>query len=416
MVFPLFSGCLEEGGQDSQEDSEEITISHPDEVQMDKKFNITVNGLTEGTNYSINMTSKDQEGISWSNKKEFVPDDSSFELTANQTMSMIQMMEPVDRMLTDPYARPRKEYGVSWNLTVSVEEGNKTLKTTNITRTFGDPAVSHHSVETENIVGEMFTPPGDEPAPGVLVLHGSEGEPLVNMAHMLASNGFAALAVQYYGTVDDQTVDQIPATLDDIPIEYINKSGNWLLDQERVEGEQVGIIGVSKGGELALVSSSHFDTFGPTVSISGSGVVWGKSGNINWRYQGEPVPYIPFSNTYTESLREASEEEIQNGTVAVENINGPILAVSGGDDGMLPSVKFTNMAMDRLGEQSFPYEYEFLVYEDAGHAIRVPYLPTKYRGMRPVLNKVMGGTQEGNMKADSGYWPRTLETLGTVGS
>lgn len=420
IVTLTFSGCMD--GSKNNGETKEISFEHPETVSIDQSFSITINGLPDEETFYLNISSQDHNGENWSYIESFQSNEGSLSLSETETMSMIQKMEPVNETYLSPYSPPIDDVDDRWDLTVSVEQDNEILALSNITRTYGDPAVTHHTVENKSIIGKVFLPPGEGPAPGVVVLHGSGGSMSISRAQMLASNGFVALAIQYFGTVDGKYVEQIPLNLNEVPIEYVKKSGEWLLDHERVKGEQVGVYGVSKGGELALLSASHFDIFGPTVSISGSGIVWESisrfSSSSSWSYQGEPVPYVPYSSassTYSMySLEDVSEETIKNATIPVENINGPVLTVSGGKDGVWNSVKFTSIAMDRLKEHDFAYENENMIFEDAGHAIIFPYRPTANRQYGDQLT--MGGTSEGYMEADSEHWPRVLEVLGRLDS
>jgi len=412
IVSTLFTGSL-------YGDTEDVTFDHQEEVRVDERFDVTVEGLPEDENVTLKMTSQDYWGRDWSNEKEFYSEDGKIELSENETMSMIQMKEPVDEGVREQYLPPvefweHEGLGGKWNLTLSVTHNNETLESSNVTRIFGDPDVINQTVEDDDIIGEVFLPPGDESVPGVLVLHGSGGRKPNHIAHLLASNGFAALSIKYFGPIDGEPVEQIPENLEEIPLEYIEKSGEWLLNHEQTEGDQVGIMGYSKGGELALLSSSYFDIFGPTVSMVGSGVVWEGStypthrpvGTSTWSYQNDSVPYVPFrGDNYSYSLQSASEETVENATISVENIEGPILAVCGKDDQVWNSVETTEIAMERLQKDNFGFEFEHLVYEDAGHSIRFPYLPTAN------WHYEVGGTPEGYAEASSNHWPRVLETF-----
>ncbi|MDI3409777.1 acyl-CoA thioester hydrolase/BAAT C-terminal domain-containing protein [Bacillus sonorensis] len=44
----------------------------------------------------------------------------------------------------------------------------------------------------------------------------------------------------------------------EIPLEYFQKTLAWLLEQDGLNHERIGIFGRSKGGELALLIGSHF--------------------------------------------------------------------------------------------------------------------------------------------------------------
>ena len=58
--------------------------------------------------------------------------------------------------------------------------------------------VTRGEVRAHGLVATLCTPPGG-PAPGVLLLGGSEGGRHANDAALLASHGFAVLALAYFG-------------------------------------------------------------------------------------------------------------------------------------------------------------------------------------------------------------------------
>ncbi|WP_207587227.1 acyl-CoA thioester hydrolase/BAAT C-terminal domain-containing protein [Halomontanus rarus] len=251
-------------------------------------------------------------------------------------------------------------------------------------------------------------------------------------SQILASRGFVTLALQYFDWRGEEEL--LPTELVEVPLEFVESSVDWLLEHDRVSGSQIGVWGGSKGGELALLSASRFDTIGPVVSVNGSGVVWEGIGNTDfqpgssWSVDGDPVPYVPYPDdptiwnskeyepAYTASYEEATDDEIAAATITVEEIDGPVVLVSGGDDSLWPSVTLHTISADRLAEHNreYGYEYDHLVYDDAGHAITYPFLPTANRTEN--AQYVFGGTQEGYAEADRDYWPKMVETFETLQS
>ena len=72
-------------------------------------------------------------------------------------------------------------------------------------------------------------------------------------------------------------------------------------------------------------------------------------------------------------------------TINVENINGPILLLTGKEDKMWPATQMCEMIVKRLKKNNFPHWYKHVAYENAGHALHE--------------KGIMGGTKEGNKKA-----------------
>jgi hypothetical protein len=99
--------------------------------------------------------------------------------------------------------------------------------------------------------------------------------------------------------------------------------------------------------------------------------------------------------------------------IPVERIQGPVLLISGKDDQMWPSALMAERVMERLAAHGHPYRDAHLCYEDAGHAIGIPYMPAMPARPHPVtgLTYAMGGTRAGTAFASADSWPRVLAFL-----
>lgn len=82
--------------------------------------------------------------------------------------------------------------------------------------------------------------------------------------------------------------------------------------------------------------------------------------------------------------------------IAVERINGAVLAISGTDDTLWPSSLMADRVMKRLADHHHPFPFEHLRYVEAGHAITRPYVAT--RGLPH------GGTAAGAARANEHSW------------
>lgn len=271
---------------------------------------------------------------------------------------------------------------------------------------------------TDDVVGTIHLPEGEDPAPAVLLLHGSGGEPSEAGARAFAGRGFVAGSLHYFGEPEP-----IPDGLTEVPVEYVGRAIDQLLAHERVAGDSVGLYGTSRGAELALVAGAHLDRIGAIASVSGSGVVWEgvtadrrSSGGSSWSLDGEPVPYVPTNADQSaetsgevadQSFAAADQETIEAATIPVERADAPILAVSGGDDRVWDAVRFIRVALERLQVEADAPDTDHLVYEAAGHAIAPPYLPTYGSSGTQALQ--LGGTPEANATAAADHWPQLLE-------
>jgi nucleolar protein 56 len=314
----------------------------------------------------------------------------------------------------------------AYDVTVTTEVGGEPVAESTTTRRLFDPRIERRTVDHEALVGSFFAPPGDDPAPGVLHLHGAGGIPHRATARLLASRGFATLALQYFGEPDP-----LPDTLVEVPLEYVRTAVEWLGGRESVAGPEVGLLGFSRGGELALLAGSRCDDVGAVVGWVPSGIVWegldrGRTpaGTSAWSVDGEPVPFLELADAdpgpppapglpyFEPALAAASTDELAAATVPVEETGAPILLESVTDDRRWPSTTLSRRVVDRLDAADYPYEYVHEGHAGAGHYVRIPYLPTA--GTTEDARHVYGGSREANARASAEAWTRTRSFLASA--
>ncbi len=120
-------------------------------------------------------------------------------------------------------------------------------------------------------------------------------------------------------------------------------------------------------------------------------------------WAGVPFSFRPF---YERAL--GDERAVAAASIAVENINGPVMLISGGDDQLWTSARLSEVAMKRLHAHDHPFPYEHLRYEDAGHMIVVP--GTGPNGNQMGSFNVDRSTQANNL-ASVDSWPKVLDFL-----
>jgi dienelactone hydrolase len=270
-----------------------------------------------------------------------------------------------------------------------------------IARQLCDEGITKRSVDRDDLVGTLYEPAGDGPHPGVLSLHGSGGETPVRTVQLLASHGFAVLAVQYFG--EDEA---IPDDHRSVPLTYFDEAAAWLRAQPSVQDRKLGAVGGSRGAELALLLGAGFDWVGAVVSYAGSGVAWDSpSGEPGWVHDGEAVPHLEGKDIPRETVEAGlADEPVDEASIAVERTDGPVLLVTGGDDQLWPAGRLSEIALERLDAADHEYEYEHCSYAEAGHLISVPYVPTAEFDMG-------GGTPRGTARAATDSWPTVLRYL-----
>lgn len=106
------------------------------------------------------------------------------------------------------------------------------------------------------------------------MLGGSEGGlPCDSEPSLLASHGFPTLALAYFG------VPGLPSHLRLIPLEYFRRAFEWLGRQPGVDPAKLVVLGISRGGEAALLLGSTYpDLVHGVAEYVGSSKVLGQPG------------------------------------------------------------------------------------------------------------------------------------------
>jgi dienelactone hydrolase len=285
-----------------------------------------------------------------------------------------------------------------------------------VIRAMVGPGVTSKLLEEDGLRGVWLLPPGDGPHPAVIVLGGSEGGlPVRSAALLLASHGYATLALAYFG------VPGLPRGLVNIPLEYFGKAIAHVRAAIDPRNDFVAVYGTSRGGELALLVASLYADIRAVVAVVPSGVIVGAFGPSApgdlrprgaWTLAGKALPDMGQNNRYANSggadpvqrflnsMRDL--DAVERATIPVQLIKGPVLMVSGRDDQIWPSFELAEIARRRLEGHNHPWPFEHISYPDAGHRMAPPYAPT---------TAALGGTPKGQIEANVAYWRRTLDFL-----
>ena len=267
------------------------------------------------------------------------------------------------------------------------------------------------------MVGAYFPPPAGS-RQVVLVLGGSEGgvqgsQPL---ARRLAEHGLGALALAYFGAPG------LPRALEDVPLESLEAGVDWVRKQPGMASRQIAVLGVSKGGEAALLLASRDPRLCAVVAGVPSSVVWAGIDMAHpatpvtvssWSVAGKSLAFVPYAAGPFRGVRDLYERSlvkaVPDASIPVEKIRGPVLLISGKSDQLWPSTPMSEQVMARLDARHFPYPHTHLAYDDAGHAVFGPPLPADSPNLPRLAS--LGGTPQGNQAARMDNWPKTLDFL-----
>lgn len=277
-----------------------------------------------------------------------------------------------------------------------------------------DRPVVTQDIAEGGLVAQYIRPQGDTTRlPALIVLGGSEGGTrwVRRTGALFAAQGYAVLALSYF------RADGLPQGLDMIPLEYFGRGLTWLAAQPGVDRGRIGIYGISKGSEAALLTATRHSEIRAVIAASPSHVVWPGLSNpfvpqSSWSENGAGVPFVPYDMSqgftsifaiFNNSLPNAARTPAA--IIPVERINGPVLLVSGEADGLWPAKTMADAIVARLRANNFRHRIENLSYPEGGHMTPTPPAlgPTA-----PASTAQMGGTVEGTDRARAAAWPAML--------
>ncbi|MBV6324790.1 acyl-CoA thioester hydrolase/BAAT C-terminal domain-containing protein [Duganella violaceipulchra] len=210
-----------------------------------------------------------------------------------------------------------------------------------------------------DLVAHLYLPKTAAKVPVVVAIGGSEGGLGTGDANgqMMAPHGIAVLGLAYF------SASGLPATLDQIPLEYFIRALDFLQTQPEVDATRIGFVGGSRGAEAALLVASIDQRIKSVVVTTPSSVAWfGRTlPKSAWTWQGKDVPAM--SPTQDQALPQVGrflaaldqQQVVRQARIAVEKINGPILLISAQNDQIWPSFQMSNDIAAELKAQHYPH-------------------------------------------------------------
>ncbi|HLI95963.1 MAG TPA: acyl-CoA thioester hydrolase/BAAT C-terminal domain-containing protein [Candidatus Baltobacteraceae bacterium] len=276
-------------------------------------------------------------------------------------------------------------------------------------------------------VGTICVPQTDGRHPAILLLGGSEGGDMMKYtAPQFTRYGYVAASVAYFNAPG------LPQTLENIPVETVGKALADIAKRPDVDPNRIAIMGVSKGGEFALLAASTYPQIRAVIAdvpspFAWQGIAQGPGpATSSWTQGGKPVPYVLYGDAMGQQFAQAymtgspldlrkgydpsmtqNKAEIPAAMFHLENIRGPVLCFGADDDQIWNSDAQCQLAMQYLRVHHHAYADQYLHYAGAGHLFLFS------SAQRPLtqapmgqLTLMLGGTSASNLAARSKAWPK----------
>ncbi len=411
---------------------------------IDQPRRVRVLGLSPGVAH-LTATLEHPDGSLWQSEASFeVAADGVLDIDAQVPLagdwSELEALAPVWalRQLSPP-RRPQASEGLD-PLSIRLQIGNAAggSASATLTQRFLAPGVSRREIRDEGLSATVFSPAGDGPHPLVIVLNGSGGGTPEQRAALYAAHGYAALALAFFKAPGR------PEHISDTPLEYFEQALLWARRELQPRHGFIAVAGLSRGGELALLLGATFpELVSAVIGYVPSAVIHGtlRAGRPEqprdadaWTWRGQPLRNVWRDNPAADwrafdqppepgaAIRqapafvavEAHAASVAAARIAVERIDGPILLISGTDDGFWPSSAYSERIQAELQAAGHAWPVSHARNEGAGHAIGFPCVPTtQIAKVHPVAGVLIsgGGTPAANARANRESWQAVLKFL-----
>ncbi len=296
-------------------------------------------------------------------------------------------------------------------------------------RVVASPDVAYLAVHEVGLDGVFACPKGASRRPVVISLHGSEGgsaESAHQRAEEFAEAGFATFAVNYFA-YPGRAIPGVPTSHADIPVETIVRARDWLAGRPEANIDRLGLYGVSKGAEFAVLAASTYDWVEAVVAVVPSDAVWegyrgegGEAGTSSWSLGGKSLPYIPLyplevgryrvnTERYERSRRD-HPAEAKAAEIPIGRSKARFLLLGSDRDETWASGAQIRRLVGRMAKAGRKDRVEAVVFPTAGHQISGPGdFPPRLYGIVSGDPKAKDLTDEGAAAEES--WRRTVDFL-----
>lgn len=240
---------------------------------------------------------------------------------------------------------------------------------------------------TTPFTGTLCAPNDGKRHAAMLLLGGSEGgDSMAPLARQFADHGYVTASVAYF------KAPGVQPTLVDVPVETVKQAIDAVSARSDVNADRIGVLGLSKGGELSLLVASTYPQIRAVIAVVPSPFAYmglgqyGRATACSWTVNAKTLPCIPPSpqgnaivaaqaqagkpirlKPFYEAARTADPAVTDAAYFPLQRIRGPVLCLAAQDDQIWNSPEQCALALQYLHRHHHPYADRSIVYPGAGH-------------------------------------------------
>ncbi|XP_068442627.1 peroxisomal succinyl-coenzyme A thioesterase-like isoform X3 [Clinocottus analis] len=404
----------------------------PARALVDETFRVAVQNLPPGSPVTLHSLHRSEDEDFWEAFGHYVSDsggtvslaeDLSFggTYTGKEAMGLLWSMRPVPGSREGLRLRKRNVCSPQLvNISVHsghVEEGfgeRVPLASTLAERWYLGPGVRRVEIREKGVRGTLFIPPGPGPFPGLMDMWGGGGGLIEYRSALLASHGYAALALEYFGADELESAN--------VEFNYFETAFNIVSEHPQVIPDRVGIFGLSLGAIVTQYLASESSVIKPRCCVCVSGIhLYPRDESLRTFYQ------MMISNAHKVQVDKHNREiwrgmmlplpEDRSQKLDLGKINCPVLLVNGLDDQNWPTVECAEDVAHMMRAAGKEHLLTRVEYPGTGHLIEPPYSPhfraTMFKKIHTQEKAILlwGGQTKPHSDAQEDSWNRILAFL-----